>query len=49
MTSQRFVVVVNPRGGKQRGLAILERVKPVFAAAGMELDVRVTQRPRPIH
>lgn len=45
MTSQRLVVVVNPRGGKQRGLLVLERVKPVFAAAGIELDVLVTQRP----
>ena len=45
MTPRRLVVVVNPRSGKQRGLAILDRVKPVFAAAGIELDVRVTQRP----
>lgn len=45
MTARRLVVVVNPRSGKQRGLAILDRVKPVFAAAGIELDVRVTQRP----
>ncbi len=44
MTAQHLVVVVNPRGGKQRGLLVLERVKPVFAAAGIELDVRVTQR-----
>ena len=45
MTPRRLVVVVNPRSGKQRGLAILDRVKPVFAAAGIEWDVRVTQRP----
>ncbi len=41
---RRLLVVVNPRGGKRRGLTILDRVKPVFAAAGIELDVRVTQR-----
>lgn len=45
MTAQRLAVVVNPRGGKQRGLMVLERVKPVLAAAGMELEVWVTQRP----
>ena len=45
MAGQRFVVIVNPRGGKQRGILVLERVKPVFAAAGIELDVRVTQHP----
>ena len=45
MVAQRLVVVVNPRGGTQRGLAVLELVKPTFAAARIELDVRVTQRP----
>lgn len=29
----------------QRGLAVLEQVQPTFAAAEIELDVRVTQRP----
>lgn len=45
MTSQRLIVVVNPRGGKRRGVLALERIQPVFAAAGMELDVLVTERP----
>lgn len=45
MTAQRFLLVVNPRGGTRRGLAVLEQVKPVFATAGAELDVRVTERP----
>ena len=44
MTDQRFLLVVNPRGGKRRGLTILEQIQPVFAAAGAELDVRVTER-----
>jgi sphingosine kinase len=43
VTAKRFVVVVNPYGGKQRGLMVLEQVKPALAAAGAELDVRVTQ------
>ncbi len=42
---RRLLVVVNPRGGTRRGLAVLELVQPTFAAAGIELDVRVTQRP----
>jgi diacylglycerol kinase (ATP) len=41
-SAKRFVVVVNPRGGTRRGMAVLESVKPVFVAAGAELDVRVT-------
>ena len=44
MTAKRFVVVVNPRGGTRRRLAVLEAVKPVFDAAEAELDVRVTAR-----
>ena len=43
MNARRFAVVVNPRGGKRRGLTVLERVKPILAASGAELDVRVTQ------
>ena len=35
MTPRRLVVVVNPRGGKRRGLTILDRVKPVFMADSM--------------
>lgn len=45
MAIQRLVVVVNPRGGTRRGLAVLERVTPTFASAGIEMDVRVTERP----
>jgi diacylglycerol kinase (ATP) len=42
IAAKRFVVVVNPRGGARRGLAVLESVKPVFDAAGAELEVHVT-------
>ena len=45
MAVQRLLVVVNPLGGTRRGLAVLERVTPTFASAGIELDVRVTERP----
>ncbi|MHB8969468.1 MAG: diacylglycerol/lipid kinase family protein [Pirellulaceae bacterium] len=43
MTNQRVLFVVNPRGGARNGLAILKQVKPVFAEAGLALDVRVTE------
>jgi len=40
--TKKYIVVVNPRGGTRRGLAILESVKPIFDAAGAELKVHVT-------
>ena len=43
MTDKRFLLIVNPRSGKRRGLAILKQVEPVFAAADAELHVRVTE------
>ena len=39
---QRLAIIVNPQGGSGRGAAILEQVRPVFAAAGMDLEVHVT-------
>ncbi len=39
---QRLAIIVNPQGGAGRGMAILERVRPVFAKAGMELEVHTT-------
>ena len=36
-------MVVNPRGGMQRGIDVLEQVKPLFAAADISLDVHVSQ------
>jgi len=45
MTARRFAVVVNPRGGKRRGMKVLQRVKPVLAASGAELEILVTQGP----
>lgn len=40
--AKHFVVMVNPRGGRQRGLAVLESVKPIFDATGAVLDIRVS-------
>ena len=45
MGAKRFVLVVNPRGGVQRGLTLLEQVQTRFAAAGAALDVHVSQFP----
>jgi YegS/Rv2252/BmrU family lipid kinase len=45
MTQKRFVVLVNPRGGTRRGIAILDEVRSLFAAAGAELDVQHTACP----
>jgi diacylglycerol kinase (ATP) len=42
MTQRRFALIVNPRGGTRRGLAVLEQVRPLFAAAQATLDVHVT-------
>ena len=44
MNVRRLAVVVNPRGGKQNGLRVLERVRPIFHAAEIELEVHVTER-----
>ena len=42
MSTKRYIVVVNPKGGTRRGLDALERVKPIFAAAQAELRTEVT-------
>lgn len=45
MTHQRFSVIVNPMSGLKRGLRVVDYVRPVFAAAGVNLDVHVTRKP----
>lgn len=45
MVGKRFVLLVNPRGGRRRGLALTRRIEPRFANAGASLDVHVTQGP----
>jgi len=44
MSGKRYVVILNPHSGRRRGPAVLAQVRPVFAQAGMELDVRMTTR-----
>lgn len=44
MNVRRLAVVVNPRGGKRNGHRVLERVRPIFDAAKIELEVHVTER-----
>ncbi len=46
MPSQHFLVIVNPASGHRRGREVLERVRPLFQAAGAQLDVRICERPR---
>ena len=44
MNLRRLAVIVNPRGGKRMGVRVIDRVRPIFADAAIELDVRVTER-----
>jgi len=43
MSVRRILLVVNPTGGLRNGLTILESIKPVFEAGGVELEVIVTK------
>jgi diacylglycerol kinase (ATP) len=44
MTTRRFLLIVNPRSGRRRGRAVLDQVRPWFAAAAAELDVRLMEQ-----
>lgn len=44
MNIQRLAVIVNPKGGRKRGLRVLESVKPIFTNAGIDLKIHLTQR-----
>lgn len=39
----KYYLVVNPHGGGKKGLAVLEKVKPVFEEAGAEIDIKETR------
>ena len=39
----KFYLLVNPHGGTKKGLAVLEKVKPIFKNAGHEIDVKETR------
>lgn len=43
MSRQRLAVIVNPHGGRKRGLKVLNQVKPVLSANGTVLDINITQ------
>jgi YegS/Rv2252/BmrU family lipid kinase len=43
MVQLRFIFIVNPRGGAQRGMQMLDDVQPRFTAAGAELEVHITR------
>jgi YegS/Rv2252/BmrU family lipid kinase len=43
---RKFCLVVNPYGGKKKGLAILEQIKPIFNSADIELEIIQTTHPQ---
>ena len=43
MKTRHCHVIVNPRGGRHRGIAIWEQVRPIFDEAGWDLAVSVTE------
>ncbi|MEE8341267.1 MAG: diacylglycerol kinase family protein [Candidatus Neomarinimicrobiota bacterium] len=43
MSVRKILLVVNPTGGVRNGLTILEDVKPIFDAGGIELEVIETK------
>ncbi|MCY2978049.1 MAG: diacylglycerol kinase family lipid kinase [Planctomycetota bacterium] len=49
MPRRCLAVVLNPRGGKRRGVPVLKRISPFFAKAGIELNVHMTERPGHAH
>lgn len=38
-----LLAIVNPTGGRRKGLRVLEQVRPVLADAGIELNVHITR------
>jgi YegS/Rv2252/BmrU family lipid kinase len=45
MATKSFSLIVNPWGGKGRGLPAVDQIKPLFASAGATLDIHVTHGP----
>ncbi|MBC8186141.1 hypothetical protein H8E88_34090 [candidate division KSB1 bacterium] len=39
----KYYLVVTPHGGTKKGLAILEKVKPIFKEAGAEIEIKETR------
>lgn len=44
MNGRRYAVIVNPHGGLRRGTAVLDTIRPMFAATGAGLDIHTTAR-----
>jgi diacylglycerol kinase (ATP) len=45
VTPNRLFIVVNTRSGTQRGMKILQQIKPVLVSAGTQIEVHVTEHP----
>ena len=43
MSSKKFIILVNPQGGKKQGLDLLEQVKPLFKEVDADLVIRETE------
>ena len=48
MTGRRYIVVMNPQSGRRQGPAVLDAVRPLFAAVNAELDVRISASARDV-
>ncbi len=40
---KKYYLIVNPFGGNKRGLSILEKVKPIFKNADVEIEIKETR------
>ena len=39
----RFFVIVNPKSGKQKGLSIVDKIRPIFESSGISLSILETK------
>ena len=39
----RFLVIVNPKSGKQKGLSIVDKIRPIFESNGISLSILETK------
>lgn len=39
----KYYLIVNPHCGTQKGLAILEQIRPIFGDAGIDIDIKETR------
>ncbi|MFT5299576.1 MAG: YegS/Rv2252/BmrU family lipid kinase [Mariniblastus sp.] len=43
LTKKKFCLIVNPHGGRKKGLCLLTEIRPVFDSAGLELEIIETK------